>query len=43
MRQEYKKPEIVELSINLDTSAPGYKGTEGNEMNSRMDTGLRPS
>jgi hypothetical protein len=42
-KQEYKKPEIVEFSINLHTFAPGGKGTLQSESNQMMDTGIRPS
>lgn len=42
-KQEYKKPEIAEFSINLNTFAPGGKGTQQSESNQMMDTGIRPS
>lgn len=43
-KQEYKKPEITELSVSVATLTPGYKGTEGAENNSMMaQAGIGPS
>jgi hypothetical protein len=43
-KQEYKKPEISELSVGVETLSPSYKGTASNESGAMMaQSGIGPS